>query len=166
MSEAALNLDTNDTSQTKTLRTLIIPFKGGQAVLPNSLVVEVLPFAPPLGIENAPRWIIGSMLWKTLTLPLVSLEYLMTTAEIPEAASHGRIIVIKALGNHPKLRYLGLVGSEAPRIIDLERDDILQELTLESLPEGVMTQALLQGHNTFIPDMDVIEGDLNRIMYG
>ena len=37
------------------LRCLLIAVQGGQVILPNSLVVEVLPFATPLQIEAAPQ---------------------------------------------------------------------------------------------------------------
>jgi chemosensory pili system protein ChpA (sensor histidine kinase/response regulator) len=55
------------------LRCLLITVQGGQVILPNSLVVEVLPFATPLRIEAAPHWVVGAMLWHNLTTPLISL---------------------------------------------------------------------------------------------
>lgn len=55
------------------LRCLLITVQGGQVILPNSLVAEVLPFATPLRIESAPTWVVGAMLWHNLTTPIISL---------------------------------------------------------------------------------------------
>ena len=149
----------------KTLRSLLITFEGGQAILPNSTVVEVLPFAPSLGIENAPRWVMGAMLWKALTIPLVSLERLVASEADSDSGNYTRIIIVNALGNHPRLRYFGLLGSEAPRIIELERTGISLELNLQDLPTGVLSRVSVYGQATIIPDMDAIESILNRIMH-
>ena len=151
-------------AQALTLRTLIVPYKGGQAVLPNTMVVEVLPYAPSLGIENAPPWVIGSMLWKALPLPLISLEFMAADGPLPEAGTHSRIIVVQAVNNHPKLRYYGLVGSEAPRIIDLEREQIAKEVFLMSSPANVASQVLIQGHSGIVPDIDAIETALSEVL--
>jgi chemosensory pili system protein ChpC len=154
-----------DIAEPQVLRSLLIAFQGGQAILPNSAVVEVLPFAPSLGIENAPRWVIGAMLWKALTIPLVSLERLIVTENASETGHYTRIIIVHALGNHPRLRYFGLLGSEAPRIIELERSGISLEINLDPLPTGVLNRVLVYGQSAVIPDMDAIESILNRVMH-
>jgi chemosensory pili system protein ChpC len=154
-----------DITEPQILRSLLITFQGGQAILPNSAVVEVLPFAPSLGIENAPRWVVGAMLWRALTIPLVSLERLMITENSNETGNYTRIIIVHALGNHPRLRYFGLLGSEAPRIIELERSGISLEINLDALPTGVLNRVSVYGQSAVIPDMDAIESILNRVMH-
>jgi chemosensory pili system protein ChpC len=154
-----------DITEPQILRSLLITFQDGQAILPNSTAVEVLPFAPSLGIENAPRWVIGAMLWKALTIPLVSLERLVSNEDSSEAGNYTRIIIVHALGKHPRLRYFGLLGSEAPRIIELERSGISLEVNLEPLPTGVLNRVSVYGQSAIIPDMDAIESILNRVMH-
>ena len=85
------------------LRCLLIAVQGGQVILPNSLVVEVLPFATPLQIEAAPHWVVGAMLWRNLTTPLVSLGRLIFRVA-PEADLNSRIIFINAVGMNPICR--------------------------------------------------------------
>ena len=166
MTEEALETNPAEVAeQSQVLRSLLITFEGGQAILPNSTVVEVLPFAPSLGIENAPRWVIGAMLWKALTIPLVSLERLLASEADGGSGNYNRIIIVHALGNHPRLRYFGLLGSEAPRIIELERTGISLELNLEGLPTGVLSRVSVYGQPAVIPDMDAIESILNRVMH-
>ena len=161
---AEAGADTNTVAGPETLRTLAIPFRDGQAVLPNSLVVEVLPYAPPLGIDGAPRWVLGSMLWKAQPLPLISLEFLVHQNQAPEVGLHNRIIVVQAVSNQPKLRNFGFVGSEAPRMVELERGHIANEIFLQAPPEGISNQVLVHGERAVIPDMDKIESTLSKLL--
>ena len=144
------------------LRSLIIPYRGGMTVLPNSMVVEVLPYAPPLGLENAPPWVLGSMLWKAQPLVLVSLEYL--SRQKAGGGMHNRIIVVQAITGQPKLGYLGFVGSEAPRILDLMREEISKEIFLENSAPGVAEQVLIQGERAIIPNFDLIEKTISELL--
>ena len=147
----------------QTLRSILITFQGGTAVLPNSAVVEVLPFATPLRMEEAPPWVVGAILWKSLTIPIVSLERLVYRTD-PGAGAHSRIIVVSALGSNPKLRNFGLLGTEAPQLMDLERNDIALHKTGEAAMPGVSCRVIVKGHEAVIPDMTAIESVLSRLV--
>ena len=147
--------------QSQTLRSILISFQGGIAILPNSTVVEVLPFATPLRMEEAPPWVVGAILWKTLTIPIVSLERLIYRTD-PGSGAHSRIIVVSALGNNPKLRDFGFLGTEAPQLMDLKRSDIALHKTREPAMPGVSCRVSVKGHEAVIPDMVAIESVLNR----
>ncbi len=96
------------------LRCLLITVQGGQVILPNSLVVEVLPFATPLRIEAAPHWVVGAMLWHNLTTPLISLgRWIFGVA--PGADINSRIIIVNTLGADSRLPRFGILGTAAPR---------------------------------------------------
>ena len=149
----------------QTLRSFVVPLQSGQAILPNSLMVEVLPFATPLKIENAPAWMAGIMLWRARNVPLVSLEQLVyETTPKPEA--HTRIIIINALQNDPRLSYFGLLSKDAPRLINLERTEITLEQVTQLQPSriGVLNWVRVKEQVAFIPDMDAIEAVLSPLM--
>jgi len=152
-----------DQPQPQALRSLLISFQGGQAVLPNSTVLEVLPFAKPLRMENAPPWVVGAILWKSLTIPLVSLERLVFRTN-PGAGAHSRIIVVSALGNDPKLRDFGFLGTEAPHLLDLKRADVALFETGEPPMPGVLCRVKVKGQEAVIPDMNAIESVLSRLV--
>lgn len=145
------------------LRSLLIPFQGGQAVLPHSTVVQVLPFAKSLRLENAPPWVTGAILWRSRTTPLVSLERLVCGIT-PGPGAHSRIIVVNALSNAPRLPSFGLLGARAPQLLDLERTAISLDEATEPLPAGVLSRVRINGQAAIIPDMDAIEAVLSRLM--
>ena len=150
-----------------TLRALLIPYSGGQVLLPNHLVAEVLPFASPLSLDNAPPWVAGTMLWKALTIPLIRLEYLFVDdADRLKDLHYSRIVVLQALADHPKLHYFALLSSAAPRIFELARHDIADtEEYQRAEPEpGILSRVKVLGQQAIIPDLNVLETQLNGIM--
>lgn len=148
------------------LRCLLVNVQGGQAILPNSLVVEVLPFATPLRIEAAPHWVVGAMLWRNLTTPLVSLGRLIFRVP-PDADLNSRIIIVNTLGADSRLPHFGVLGTSAPRPINLQRDDLEPDSDVGEedlhLP-GILSWARYQDKPIIIPDMEAIEAVLRPLV--
>ena len=147
----------------ESLRSIVIAFEGGKLLLPSSLVVEVLPSARPLRMENAPPWVVGSILWKSLTTPIISLERLIFRTS-PDLAIHSRIVMINALGADPKLRNFGLLALEPPQQIDLQRTDIERLETDEPPLPGVACRVRMNKRQALIPDLSAVESVLGRLM--
>jgi chemosensory pili system protein ChpC len=148
------------------LRCLLITVQGGQVILPNSLVVEVLPFATPLRIEAAPHWVVGAMLWHNLTTPLISLgRWIFGVA--PSADINSRIIIVNTLGADSRLPRFGILGTAAPRPLNLQRQDIDQDLEVaeaEQQRPGILNWVRYQDQSVLIPDMDAIEAVLQPLV--
>jgi chemosensory pili system protein ChpC len=140
--------------------------QGGQVILPNSLVVEVLPFATPLQIETAPHWVAGAMLWHNLTTPLISLGRLIFRVT-PDADLNSRIIIVNTLGTDSRLPHFGILGTSAPRPLNVQRDDLNFDLEIPDADRhrpGVLSWASYQDQSIVIPDMDAIEAVLQPLV--
>jgi len=148
------------------LRCLLIAVQGGQVILPNSLVAEVLPFATPLRIEAAPQWVVGAMLWRNLTTPLISLGQLIFRVA-PDTDLNARIIILNTLGSDSQLPHFGLLGTSAPRPVNLQRSEIsLDPDVAETDPRepGILSRARYQDQPVLIPDLDAIEAVLQPLV--
>ncbi|MBS1223516.1 MAG: cheW-like domain protein [Proteobacteria bacterium] len=148
------------------LRCLLIAVQGGQVILPNSLVAEVLPFATPLRIEAAPQWVVGAMLWRNLTTPLISLGQLIFRVA-PDTDLNSRIIILNTLGSDSQLPHFGLLGTSAPRPVNLQRSEIsLDPDVAETDPRepGILSRARYQDQPVLIPDLDAIEAVLQPLV--
>lgn len=148
------------------LRCLLITVQSGQIILPNSFVVEVLPFATPLRIETAPHWVVGAMLWRNLTTPLVSLGRLIFRVP-PDADLNSRIIIVNTLGADSRLPHFGILGTSAPRPLNLQRADLQLNPEIDEadahLP-GILSWARYQDQPMIIPDMEAIEAVLQPLV--
>lgn len=150
-----------------TLRSFLIPFPGGQAVLPNSLVVEVLPFATPLKIGGAPPWVVGAVLWQARTTPVVSLGRLLGD-EDSSGGGHARILVVKALGGDPKLSHYGLLASGAPHPLSLKCADVVPDEQVTPDEDAgrlwLSRRVRVNGEPVVIPNLDAIEAALAPLL--
>ncbi|MDX1656346.1 MAG: chemotaxis protein CheW [Candidatus Competibacteraceae bacterium] len=145
----------------ESLRCFLMPFTGGgQLLLPNSTLLEVLPFAPPLPLEGAPAWVLGKLLWRARTVPLVATERL-ATGQRPEPTPRSRIVMVHALGGNPKLPFFGFMATGAPRAVKLEEGDLVQDTDQsredDEPREGVLNRVKLGAERAVIPDLDRIE---------
>lgn len=146
------------------LRGFLIPFTGNQALLPNSSLVEVLPFATPLKLENAPPWVAGTILWRAFNVPLVSLKRLIDPAE-PRTNDYSRIVMINTLGHDPGFPYLGLLGTDAPRLLAMERPQITVNTAVTQPPKReILCWVIVNGREACIPDLNALEATLGPLM--
>ncbi|MEE4376673.1 MAG: chemotaxis protein CheW [Candidatus Competibacteraceae bacterium] len=145
----------------QSLRSFLISFRGGQGILPGSSMIEVLPFANPLTIDAAPGWVVGAMLWRAFNVPLVDLGGLIYGAD-PDMEAHSRIVMVNALSGHQALPYLGLLGTDAPRLLNLDRSQIttgetpLEMLEKDEPNKGVLGWAVINRKLTIVPDLPAI----------
>ena len=148
------------------LRCLLISVQSGQLVLPNNLVAEVLPFATPLRIEDAPHWVVGTMLWRNLTTPLVSLGQMIFRVT-PEADLNSRIIFVNTLSADSQLPHFGILGTSAPRPINLQRHELQPDTeipTSDLSRPGILSWARYQEQPVVVPDLEAIEAVLRPLV--
>lgn len=145
------------------LRCLLITVQSGRVLLPSSLVVEVLPFATPLHLESAPPWVVGAMLWHNLTTPLISLGRLVFEVA-PSADLNSRVIIVNTLGSDAHLPHFGILGTAAPRPINLERHELCADAERVNPQFGVLSWGRYEDNTVMIPDLDAIEEVLQPLV--
>jgi chemosensory pili system protein ChpC len=138
------------------LRTLLIPIKGAQILVPSASVLEVLPLSSPEPVEDSPDWILGTLSWRTGSIPVVALETLFN-GEPPELGSRTRLAIINPVGETGTLMHYALVAQAVPRLVTLERHMIHAADYGAPLPRGVTSKALLASQEVLIPDLAEIE---------
>ena len=146
-----------NTTTTNDIRGVLIQIAGAQLLLPNAATVEVLSFADPDPVDNAPEWLLGQIRWRGWRLPLISYARLAGTHG--EGATAGtKVIVIKALGGDPKLPYFALVAQGFPRLVTITRENMIVDTAhMETLPEGIRLRVMFNDDVALVPDLDSSE---------
>ena len=54
------------------IRGVLIQVAGARLLLPNATIAEVLSFADPEPVANAPDWLLGRIRWRGWQLPLLA----------------------------------------------------------------------------------------------
>lgn len=150
-------MNASNSANVNDIRGVLIQIAGSQLLLPNAATVEVLSYADPDPVENAPEWLLGQIRWRGWRLPLVSFARIAGTHT--EGASVGtKVIVLKALGGDPKLPYFALVAQGFPRLVTITRENmIVDSAHLETLPEGIRLRVMFNDDVALVPDLDAAE---------
>ena len=142
------------------IRGVMITVTGGRVLLPNATISEVITFALPEPVPNAPNWLLGRIRWRGWRLPLISFARLAGYAE-QEGELGAKVVVLKALGGNPKLPFFALLTQGFPRLVTVQHDAVLVDAEADAdLPAprpGVLTPVLLRDDPAVIPDLAQIE---------
>ncbi|SCZ61825.1 chemotaxis protein CheW [Thiohalomonas denitrificans] len=145
------------------IRCLSIPLENGALLLPYTAVAEVTEFGELTPLTNGPGWLLGLLRWRGVTVPVLTLEGLVGTANGP-TDSPEKVVVCNTLNGNPKLPFLAVAASGVPRLTWAQRDTIN---TMENARTGERPGALGHMHtpdgDVIIPDFDVLEQMLLRL---
>ncbi len=139
------------------IRGVLIQVAGGRLLLPNATIAEVLSYADPEPVANAPDWLLGRIRWRGWQLPLVAFARLSGIAE-EQGGLGSKVIVLKALGGDPKAPYFAILTQGFPRLVTVARDTVVTDTSSgEALPEGVQARVLLNEDEALLPDLEHVE---------
>jgi chemosensory pili system protein ChpC len=149
------------------IRGVLIPLQQSQLLLPNACIAEVISYEDPETIDDAetemPEWYRGMLDWRTLRIPVVSLEPLLDMDISYKQGHRSRIIVCNLPGGNDDMPYAGIVADSIPRLARISEAVITAtEHEIESLPL-VFATVNINDTDAFIPDLSFIETQLQLL---
>ena len=121
------------------IRGVLIQVADARLLLPNATIAEVLSYAAPEPLENAPDWLQGRIRWRGWQLPLVSFARFAGIAE-EQGGLGSKVIVLKALGGNPKRPYFALLTQGFPRLVTVTEQTLATQEEGDGLPAGVLAR--------------------------
>lgn len=145
------------TTTQQDIRGVLIQIEGARLLLPNATIAEVLSFADPEPVADAPDWLLGRIRWRGWQLPLIAFARIAGLAD-EQGGLGSKVIVLKALGGDAKLPHFALLTQGFPRLVTVSRDTLsIDDSTSDALPNGVQTRVLLNEDVALVPDLARIE---------
>ena len=139
------------------IRGVLIQVAGARLLLPNATIAEVLSYADPDPVADAPDWLLGRIRWRGWQLPLVAFARLTGIAE-EQGGLGSKVVVLKALGGDSKAPYFAILTQGFPRLVTVARDTVVTDTSSgEALPEGVQARVLLNEDEALLPDLEHVE---------
>jgi len=136
---------------------LLLPMRGFNLVLPHANVAEVLQ-----GLESEPSgndlaWLVGSIEWRGIRIPLISYETLCGRESGPSGDTPATVVIygLEGIGD---LRFyaLELQGIPRPMVLDAERVEPVDDDSAEP-NEFVARNVLVAGQPGIIPELASVE---------
>ncbi len=142
---------------TRPVRALLMPLQGGRMLLlPNAAVAEVVALrdlAP--AADGAPAWLLGTLPWRGLAVPVVGYEALR--GEAADATLAGaQVVIANTLGAGAALGYYGVRAAGIPHLLAVAEG--MAETVVAPGEGGYALCDLRLGESrATIPDLDAIE---------
>jgi chemosensory pili system protein ChpC len=132
---------------------LLIPMQGMPLLLPNVSVAEVIT-GKVLPNEDTPAWHLGTLNWRSVLIPVVSVEIL--NGREPKLRSHNmRLAIINSYRGDQRLPFYAIPVEGIPGLVRVMPNDLDTKaeptLPVERLRVSVGDQSVT------IPDLDYIE---------
>ena len=145
------------------IRGVLIQVADARLLLPNATIAEVLSYADPDPVENAPDWLLGRMRWRGWQLPLVSFSRFTGIAD-ERGGLGSKVIVLKALGGDSKHPFFALLTQGFPRLVTVTEGTLSAESDDGTVPEGVLARVRLNENDALLPDLNAIEDRINEAL--
>jgi chemosensory pili system protein ChpC len=141
---------------TNIIRGVLIQVAEARLLLPNATIAEVLSYADPEPVADAPDWLLGRMRWRGWQLPLVSFSRFSGIAE-DRGGLGSKVIVLKALGGDAKHPFFALLTQGFPRLVTVTEGTLVSDSDDAGVPEGVLARVRLNDDDALLPDLTAIE---------
>ncbi|MCW5581051.1 MAG: chemotaxis protein CheW [Luteimonas sp.] len=142
---------------TQDIRAVLIQTETSRLLLPNATISEVLSYADPEPVENAPDWLLGRIRWRGWRLPLLAFAQLPGQG-VEQRGLGSKVVVLKSLGGEASLPFFALLTKGFPRLVSVSRDALLaDDAGGAAAVQGVRAYVRLNDETVAIPDIDGIE---------
>ena len=146
----------NIAAQDKPVRSQIIPLDACNLLLPNTCIAEVITYVEPEKSEASPDWLLGTINWRGLNIPLISFEIANDLPPGP-ISDKSRIIVLNGISGNEQLPFYGIFANGIPRLLNVEKTDLSEEHEAEASLALALEQIKVADYDAYIPNLDEIE---------
>lgn len=145
------------TATSQDIRGVLIQVAGARLLLPNATIAEVLSFADPEPVADAPDWLLGRIRWRGWQLPLIAFARMAGIAD-ERGGLGSKVVVLKALGGDPKAPFFALLTQGFPRLVTVPQAALAEDAgNHEALPPGVQARVVLNQDTALLPDLEQVE---------
>ncbi len=145
------------------IRGVLIQVADAKLLLPNATIAEVLSYAPPEPIDDAPDWLLGRMRWRGWQLPLVAFSRFSGIASDEQGGLGSKVIVLKALGGDAKRPFFAVLTQGFPRLVTVTETALRSDSKDDKVPEGVLARVRLNEDDALLPDLSALESRINEV---
>ena len=139
------------------IRGVLIQIADAKLLLPNATIAEVLSYADPEPVPDAPDWLLGRIRWRGWQLPLVAFSRFTGIASDEQGGLGSKVIVLKALGGDSKRPFFAVLTQGFPRLVTVTDTALESNTSDEMVPEGVLAKVRLNEDDALVPDLATLE---------
>lgn len=151
------------TETVKDVYSFLIPMLEDSLLLPNTVVAEIVPFMNVTldeGIEDSSNWKIGNVVWRNISIPVISIERLQGKSDLGDV-KRSRIAISYTLNGNEEMPFVAFMVRGIPRLVPIDDDNSeFVSDAIQGADEGVKAWVTINDKKALIPDLDYIESEL------
>ena len=144
---------------THDIRAVLIQTETSRLLLPNATISEVLSYAEPEPVADAPDWLLGRIRWRGWRLPLLAFAQ-FTGQGVEQRGLGSKVVVLKNLGGDAKRPFFALLTQGFPRLVTVTEGVLATEADGTDLPAGVLARVRLNEDDAVVPDLAALEDSI------
>ena len=159
MSSSDPDQPTTPASTENRVRSLWIPLREMNLLLPNMAVAEIGSYRTPRTVPGMPEWLLGMVRWRDLEIPVISLESVCGLT-VPSNPVFSRLMIVNSVRPDSSVKHYGIITAGLPGLIQFTHDtgDYIEE----SDKEGLICVVHVGNELAAIPDLDLLQGMLEQ----
>lgn len=142
-------------SESTVIHSQLIATQARSLLLPNTAIAEIVRYTPPQPADHGPEWLLGTMVWRGLRIPVVSYERAAGDAAA-EYDSRARIAILNGVHSGTALQFYAIVIRDNPRLLKVLRGDIRKESGADR-EKFQLQQVVVKDTPAIIPDLAALE---------
>lgn len=155
----------NDASATPgEIRGVLIQIAQARLLLPNATISEVLSYADPEPVDGAPDWLLGRILWRGWSLPLVAFSRMTGLAADERGGLGSKVAVMKNLRAGDRLPYIALLTQGFPRLVNVSPRTLEADDADDTLPPAVSARVRIQDDAALVPDLEAVAARVDEAL--
>jgi chemosensory pili system protein ChpC len=141
------------------IRSLWIPLRGMNLLLPSAAVTEIGSYHVPRSCPGMPDWFLGMVKWRGQEIPVISLESLCGL-EYSSNPVFSRLMVVNPVRTNTTVANYAIVTAGLPGLVQLDGDMVDEVSTY--VKDGLKCMVRFGNEEAAIPDLDYLQDLLEQ----
>lgn len=151
----------SDSTAHDKVRSLWVPLREMNLLLPNVAVAEISSYRAPVHVDGMPDWLLGMVQWRDQDIPVISLEAVCGMT-VPSNPVFSRLMIVNSVNPDSPMKHFAIVTAGLPGLIQFG-DDTADEVGGE-VYEGLKCIVRIGNEQAVIPDLPYLQDMLESCL--
>ena len=143
------------------VRSLWVPLREMNLLLPNVAVAEISSYRVPRHCEGMPEWFLGMVAWREHEIPVISLESVCGLT-LPLNPVFSRLMVVKSVNPDSRIKHFAIVTAGLPGLIQFGIDTA--DEVVDDGYDGLKCIVRIGSEQAVIPDLPYLQNLLESCL--
>lgn len=143
------------------VRSLWVPLRKMNLLLPNVVVAEICSYRAPIPCEGMPEWFLGMVQWRAQEIPVISLEAVCGLT-VPSNPVFSRLMIVNSVNRDSPLKHFAIITAGLPGLIQFGND--MADEVVDDAYAGLKCIVRIGSEEAVIPDLPYLQNLLETCL--